>query len=288
MKKWLTILFASLLVFVLAACNSSSESGDDKSSSGGDKAGELSLEDVYKKALDRQNEIKSMSADVKMDMKMAFDLDGQKSEETTTSTLKMDLTLDPVAVYMKGDVEALGEKTNLEAYMVEDGMYMYETTSGSWMKFPMDDAEQVLGLSSDQINSAEQIKELEAFIEDFKIEEKDNEYILTLSTASDKFTKYVLDEMQLNDSLGLSEEEKALAENIKFDKVNYVIKVQKDTFDITAMDMVLDMTIEEDGQSMKLGTDIKMTYSNFDGVKEIKVPQEAIDNAVELSEDLLN
>lgn len=273
MKKWLSILLASLLVIVLAACNNS-----DK----------LTLEEVYKKAIDRQNEIKSMSSDVQMDMKMVFGQGDEKLELATKSDLKMDMTIDPLTMYIKGKMSADGifdEESfdmDLEAYITKDSMYMFETESDVWMKFAITNMEEILGQTANQANSAEQLKALEPFIEDFKIEEKDNEYILTLKSASEKFTKYILEQIQLSDSLGLSDEEKEIIEKIKYDEVSYVLKIKKDTFDITEMNMILSMTLGHEGESMGIETNSKMLFSNFDKVEEIKVPQQVIDSAVEV------
>lgn len=285
MKKWLTIIFTSLLIFSLVACNTTSEDSQT-----GSKSDSLSLLDVYKKTLDRQSEIKSMTSNVKMNMKMVFNLNGESKEVTSISDLKMDMILDPVAVYMEGKATTSGEtelenlEMDIKSYIVEDVLYLYNSETNSWMKLPVTDAEMqnLIGQNTNQINSLEQLKALEPFINDFKVKEENNEYILTLETASEKLKEYLLENMDIAGALGLTEEEKEILEKIKYDKINYVIKINKDTFDVTAMDIVLGMTIEENGDPLTAELDSKMEFSNFNGIDEIKVPQEVVDNALDL------
>lgn len=69
---------------------------------------------------------------------------------------------------------------------------------------------------------------------------------------------------------------------MKFDNINYVIKIDKETFDIHAMDTIFDITIDIDGKSMKISTDAKIAFNNFNEVEAITIPLEVIDQAVEV------
>jgi len=122
---------------------------------------------------------------------------------------------------------------------------------------------------------------MKSFINEFKFEQTNDAYVLTLNAAGDKFSEYIVEQMQINQMLGTTEEQK-LFDSMKFDKVDYVITINKKTFDITAMDMVLDFTIDMEGESMSISNDTKVTFNNFDGVEAITVPQEVIDQAVEV------
>lgn len=285
MKKWLTIIFTSLLIFSLAACNTTTED-----SQSGNESNSLSLLDVYKKTLDRQSEIKSMTSDMKMNMKMLFNFEGESKEVTSITDLKMDMILDKAAIYMEGKMSTSGAtevqnfEMDIKSYIVGDVMYLYNSETGVWMKLPVTDAEMqnLIGKNTNQINSLDQLKALEPFINDFKVKEENNEYILTLETASEKLTEYLLKDMDLSIALGITEEEKEVLEKIKYEKIDYVIKINKDTFDLTAMDIVLKMTIEEDGDPMTIELDSKMVFSNFNGINEIKVPQEVVNNSLDL------
>ncbi len=81
MKKWTTLLFVCLFAMILTACNSTATPVEKEEDTSKETAGEtkneakeeepkvseLTLEEVYKKAMDRQNEIESLSSEITMD-----------------------------------------------------------------------------------------------------------------------------------------------------------------------------------------------------------------------------
>lgn len=307
MKKLLIFLMASFIVLLAACADSSStdsteteseenaeatdnsedtDTSDDTDSS--DAESNVSLEEVYKKAIERQNEINSMSTEIVMDQKMVFDESGETSEMNSNMNLTADFTMDPVASYMKGTITTFDPLTeenmemNTEMYMLEDAFYMYDSNSDAWLQLPLEGMESVLGQSTKQLDANEQLKQLESIISEFTIHEEGDEYILTLDVAGDKFTEFVIEQMQLLGSVGITEADEDIVEIVKYDKVNYVLKINKDTYDMTALDLVMHMTIEEDDESVMLEIDSKMTYSNINGIDKIEVPQDVIDNAVNL------
>lgn len=307
MKKLLIFLMASFIVLLAACADSSStdsteteseenaeatdnnedtDTSEDTDSS--DAESNVSLEEVYKKAIERQNEINSMSTEIVMDQKMVFDESGETSEMNSNMNLTADFTMDPVASYMKGTITTFDPLTeenmemNTEMYMLEDAFYMYDSNSDAWLQLPLEGMESVLGQSTKQLDANEQLKQLESIISEFTIHEEGDEYILTLDVAGDKFTEFVIEQMQLLGSVGITEADEDIVEIVKYDKVNYVLKINKDTYDMTALDLVMHMTIEEDDESVMLEIDSKMTYSNINGIDKIEVPQDVIDNAVNL------
>ena len=301
MKKLLTLMMAMLIVVLVACADSSStdstetdDTGDVETSEGAedveneesDAAPEITLEEVYEKAIERQNEINSMSADIVMDQNIVLDESGETFEMKSNSNLQSDFTIDPVASYMHGTVTAFDPMSEqeieleTEMYMLEDAFYMYDSEGDQWLEFPLEEMEAVLGQSAQQIDATEQLELLESIISEFSLEEEGDEYILKLDAAEDKFTEFVIEEMKALQSVGITEAEEDIVNLINYDKVSYVLKINKDTYDMTAMDLVLNMTLEEGDESLVMNTDTKITFSNFDGIDAIEVPQEVVDEAV--------
>lgn len=301
MKKLLTLMMAMLIVVLVACADSSStdstetdDTGDVETSEGAedveneesDAASEITLEEVYEKAIERQNEINSMSADIVMDQNIVLDESGETFEMKSNSNLQSDFTIDPVASYMHGTVTAFDPMSEqeieleTEMYMLEDAFYMYDSEGDQWLEFPLEGMEAVLGQSAQQIDATEQLELLESIISEFSLEEEGDEYILKLDAAEDKFTEFVIEEMKALQSVGITEAEEDIVNLINYDKVSYVLKINKDTYDMTAMDLVLNMTLEEGDESLVMNTDTKITFSNFDGIDAIEVPQEVVDEAV--------
>ena len=65
-------------------------------------------------------------------------------------------------------------------------------------------------------------------------------------------------------------------------ELNHFGAVSVEIFSLTSKELVLILTIEEDDESVMLEIDSKMTYSNINGIDKIEVPQDVIDNAVNL------
>ena len=287
MKKWGLVLVTSLLVFILAACN---ETAKPKTGTKEESKSELTLQEVYEKAIERQNELKSVHADMNMNQVLTFGSGEEKFVMGTKSNMKMDMVMDPLAMYMDGtmtmaDPES-GEDMNvdMEMYMTEQGLFMQDSESKQWMKLPSDQFDMVMGQTANQANAAEQLGALKSFIEEFKFEQTDSEYILTLSAASDKFKEFMLEQMQINQMLGLPNDEQQIVENLSFDKVKYTITINKDTFDIHSMDMAVTMGMGVEEQKISMDMDTKITFDNVNGVKNIVIPQEVIDKAVEIEQ----
>lgn len=133
MKKWLTLFVTCLFALILTACNSTAtpiEKEEDKTTEVKEeqKVSALTLEEVYQKAIDRQNEIASLTSEITMEQVMT----SGGEEFSIKSDLTMDMTIDPMAIYAKGLSTmvdpATGEEMPMsyEMYMVKDGFFMYD------------------------------------------------------------------------------------------------------------------------------------------------------------------
>src|SRR5699024_3383032 len=95
MKKWIGVLFLTFLAAVLVACG---ENADPNETNGNEEAnaneeneeetGDLSAEDVYKKAMEASAEMES--AEVEMDMDQIMESgDGESMKTSTSSTMEL-------------------------------------------------------------------------------------------------------------------------------------------------------------------------------------------------------
>lgn len=283
MKKWRMVFFASLLVFILAACNDTAKPKD-----GSKENSELTLEEVYEKALNRQNELQSVTAILKMDQLMTYGAGEESMEIKSKSDMTMDMIMEPLSMYMKGNMgmsEPGSEEETLidmEMYMSKEGLYMQDSLSNQWTKLPSEDFEVIMGQTATQVNASEQLEQMKKFIEDFKFEQTDSTYVLTLDASSEKFNEYMLEQLNINEMIGVTEEEQQLLQNTKFEKVNLEIIIDKEAFNITEMVTYVDFTMDIDGTSIKTVSDTAITFNNFNGVEKVAIPEEVIDTAVEI------
>ena len=72
-------------------------------------------------------------------------------------------------------------------------------------------------------------------------------------------------------------------ENVNLDftinSVDYLVHIDKESYQTNKLDMVIDMDMTMDGETINLKMDAKTDFSKFNEIKEIVVPQEIIDSA---------
>ncbi|MFY3791162.1 DUF6612 family protein [Ureibacillus sp. MALMAid1270] len=294
MRKWTAFLLTCLFALVLTACNSTATPIEKEEDTSKETAGEttkdeneepkvsnLTLEEVYQKAMDRQNEIESLSSEVTMEQLMT--IDGQ--EINVKSDMTIDMTMNPIAMYAIGNSTmfdpTIGEEVPMgyEMYMVEDGFFIYDEMSDTWMKLPADSYEQMMGQTANQADASQQLAMLQSFIEDFTFEQNNDQYILTLDASGEKFNDFVLE--QALGTGAVSTEDQAVLESIKFNDMKYVLFINKETFDTEEITMNMEMTETASGETVVMNT--SMVFTNINGIDAIEVPQDIIDNAIEQS-----
>ncbi|MCM3721348.1 DUF6612 family protein [Solibacillus isronensis] len=273
MKKRYLFAMSTLSIALVAGCGNTAEPVE-----GTDSEANLTLQQVYEKAMQRQQNLKSVHAETKMDQVTSFVMDGKTIDMTSNSNLAMDIQQDPIAMYSKGTVEMdMGDdkmELPIEMYMTEeDGFYLFNGDSNEWLKMPEEQYEQLLAQTGAQADASEQLEQLEQFIEDFSFEQDDENYLLTLNIEGDQFKQFILSQMgaSLGESLEMNGE---MLENMSFEDSQYNIVVAKDTFDIKEMDMDLKIITNVEGQETTIENDANIVYSKFDEVKEINIPNE--------------
>lgn len=281
MKKVFKVLAVGTLALTLAACNSSATPTKDTT-----KTSKLTLEQVYDKAVDRQADIKSASA--KMDMTQVTKVgSGEEAMEfSIDSNMEMDIIVDPLAMHLSGsmtmpDMMSEGEETTdmpIEMYMKKDtGLFMKETTTDSWIKLPDENFDAILDQTAASADAKEQLEQLKKFIGDFTFEQTDDEYVLTLKAKGDKFKELI--DSEINKSMQDMGLEENPLDQLTIEKINYVLHIDKETFDTNKMDMNFDLKMAVEGDELIMNTKSVVTYTEFNHLKTIDIPQSIIDNA---------
>ncbi|QTD39647.1 DUF6612 family protein [Sporosarcina sp. Te-1] len=279
MKKWLKVIGAGVLAFALAACGNEAEpkttvdaeTGKEKET---ENISKMTAQEVYEKAMAVSQEQKSMHTDMDIDQVM------KSGGETVNSkiTMKMDAVVEPMTIYQTMNVD-MGEygQQEVEMYISEKEVYMFEPESGQWMKFPEELSAEILeGMASE--DPTLDMKLFKDYVDEFKFEQTDDSYILKLKASGEKFEK-LLKEMEEDQGSNAEAE----AEEMTLHDVTFEIFIDKETFYTTAfnMDMSLDMVIE--GENVKTDQKVKAVISKINEV-EVTIPQDVLDNAVDLSE----
>lgn len=276
MKRWYLILVIGMISFVLAACGSES------------------AEDVYSNAMDAAEEMESTEAT--MDMTQNMDL-GDEGSIKVDSSYDMEMTLDPLAMHMDGttsmgggddddsDLAGLSQDMDMEIYMVDDTIYMYNEMMGGWIKTDGAEMDMVEELAGQQPDPAEQIEMFEDYIDDLSFEETDDGYEFTLKAEGDDFDELfdkLIEENVSDDMLGdMGADEQEILDNMEIHSMDMEIGIDKETYDLKTYNVDMDMTMEMAGEEMDLSQKVESEYSNINGVDEIEVPDDVEDEAVD-------
>ena len=278
LKKRYFLAMSAMSIAVVAGCGDTAEPVD-----GTKDEANLTLQQVFEKAMERQQNLKSVHAETTMDQVTSLMMDGETMEMTSTSNLAMDITQNPLAMYTNGTMEMdmSNEKFKMpiEMYMTEeDGFYMLNGETNEWLKLPDEQYEQIMAQAGAQANATDQLEQLQQFIDEFSFEQDDENYLLTLNIQGDEFKQFILSQMgaSIGESMEMSND---ILENMSFEDSQYNIVVAKDTFDTKEIDLDLKIITNIEGQETTIENDVNVVYSKFDEVDTIKIPDEVLKGA---------
>lgn len=280
MKKWTTILTVGTLAFVLSACGQTAEPKEDPMTGKKEEVvvkSELTAGEVMEKASAAAETQQSMHSD--MDIMQTLEMGDEKKE--MNSTIGMDMILEPLAIRQTMNMQANGEEIAIEQYMTQEGFFMKNPESGSWIKLPNEMYKEVTGQTAGMTESPVDFTMYEEYTEDFTFEETDDEYVLTLIGSGEKFSELMKEMLDQNMP---AEADEAKLDNVdmKVEKIDLQFTIDKKTFFTKDFDMDMIMAMEEQGQQVKVTQNIKGTMTKINEIDEIKVPKEILDSAKEM------
>ncbi|WP_153732321.1 DUF6612 family protein [Sporosarcina obsidiansis] len=283
MKKWTTIIAASALAFALSACGQTAEPKKDPETGKEDEVvvkSDLTVEEVMEKANAAAETQQSMHANMEIEQNIQMG----EEKQVSNSTIDMDMILEPLAMRQTINMEMDGEEMAMEMYMTEDGFFMKDPESGDWMKLPSEMYEQVAGQMAGSMETQVDYTIYDQFADDFKFEQTDDEYVLTLKGSGEKFSQLMKDLMEQNLPAGMDEAQLDTISQMNIESIDLEFTIDKKTFITKNFDMDLVMTMEEQGQQVKIAQKMKGDISKVNEIDEIKVPKEVIDGAVDVNE----
>ncbi|NYF25890.1 DUF6612 family protein [Sporosarcina sp. JAI121] len=290
MKNWIKGLAAGVLVLGLGACGNTAEPKTDSETGKKEEVAnesKLTAQEVYEKAMAVSNEQKSMHA--KMEIDQLIKMPSQEFEMDSKIKMEMDMVMEPLSMYQKMNID-MGEqgKTIMEMYMTDAGFFMSNPESEDWIKFPEDMYEEMVGQMAGGADPTLDMNMFKEFIDDFKFEQTDDEYILTLSASGDKFTELFKKVATENMPAGLEmdDAQAEVLENMEVESLDYEIFIDKKSFYTTAFNMKMGMTMKIEGEEMHINQKVHADISKINEIDNIEVPQEILDNAVDINESM--
>src|SRR5699024_7197384 len=187
---------------VLAACGESAEPTEDSSK---ENESDMTAEEVYSKAVEASEDMES--TEMTMNMKQEIDPEGEEGTITTDSNYDVEMTMDPMAMHMDGttnmkmsdaDENMPDMDMDMEIYMVDDGMYMYNEQIGNWIKMENGTMDMVEEMAGQQPDPSKQLEMLKEYTDNLSFEQSDDEFILKLDADGEEFNDLFHDMIEEN------------------------------------------------------------------------------------------
>lgn len=221
--------------------------------------------ELFKKVLGNASNLDSFSATLVADQKM--NMAGTPMDTKTSMT--MDVVMKPEFSFSQTmEVDAAGQKQNIESYFTPEGFFMKEPTSNQWMKFPQGMADELLqGMTNESLDPSAQLEQLTEYADKLEIEEKDDMFIIRLKASGDGFNDLINGNME---SMGMS------GVDVEINDMEYYIEVDKATYFPLVMKVYSDMVMGTGEGQISIVQDMTTTYTNHNNISKIDVPEEAL------------
>lgn len=226
--------------------------------------------ELFSKSMEATAEIESFSVEMSMNQKM--ELEGETID--VDSQIQLDMILKPeMLAYQQITMNMMGQEMNMESYLDANGMYMQNPMDNSWMKVP---AEMGGMIDEEQLNPVAQMEKLEGLIDDLELTTTDSYYELKLSASGEKMKEFILNELQNSGVDGELEAGAEALESLEINNLSITYTVDKETYFPLTTEMTMDVVMEELGQSVNVVMEMVGTYSNYNQVEPIEIPEEAL------------
>ena len=126
-----------------------------------------------------------------MDIDQLIKVPSQELEMNSKIKMDMDMVMEPLSMYQKMNMD-MGEQgeMDMEMYMTEEGFYMNNPeVRGDGLSCRTKCTRKWLAKCAGGADPTLDMNMFKEFAEDFKFEQTDDEYILTLSASGDKFNE---------------------------------------------------------------------------------------------------
>lgn len=235
---------------------------------------DLDAEEILLQSTEAMNQLKSYSAEI--EMRMTIGENGQ--ENTMESFAKSDVLLDPLSI-SQTMTDASGNEQS-QQYMDENGTtYIFEPLEGKWFKIENSDMDIAM-----EVSPQEQLEMILEISDEITVEEEDNHYVLTVVGSGDELLDITKKLTQMDEEIPYE-----FLEEMNVNIFNYVTYINKDTFlqDRMSVKIEMELTIKigEETQTSVHLQETNTTYTSFDEIDKITIPQEALDYAEEINLD---
>lgn len=299
MKKLSMVLMIAMLAGLLAACGGGKDAPNDTAGAGGSNVtnnggtnaggseepakeepaknnGDVpAAEDLLKNIAAAMNDLKSYAMDMETAQKMSMEIDGEKQDQNVNMLVKSEIVTDPLTAYQEMTIDMMGQKQEVTQYITQEGIYM--KSADQWMQMPSSMSEEIMAKVNEQANPEKQLEYFNSIMNETTVTEDGDNYVLTADVSGDGVKEVSKDILGSVGGADASMDD--TLDNMNIDKMTIVYTVRKSDYLPVTMDVAMVMEMKQETMSMNMDTTMKSSYSKYNEIKEITVPEEALNAA---------
>ena len=246
LKKLLFVVLTVFSVIFIGACGKS----------------KVDKKEVIEKFIAASENMKS--GDMLINMKMVQNLNGNKTN--------MDMTIDASIIQeplaMRMEIAMPSQNVKMTSFIKDNIMYIQNPVDNQWFTQPITDeiAKQFKGYMN---NSNEVFNAMKENVDKIDIDEKDGNYIITISKNSD-FLQEAMKKQLANTNTAGSQ----IGDNVKIENIAVKYVIDKNTYLASSSLISFDFEMLE-MQGTKISMEMDTKTSNINNVTDIDIPEEA-------------
>ncbi|MBU9711125.1 DUF6612 family protein [Evansella tamaricis] len=271
MKKWLLLIILVSFSF-LGAC--STELTEDAAS----------IEEILNNSIAAMGDLTSYSMTLESEQTM-----GSNEDDSITLATKseMDLLLEPLSFYQNitMNLEMMGIDMSYESYFTEDlGFYMEEPFSGQWSKLPDQFNEEYMSLTETQLSPEEQLLPFKDYISELAMTEDNDHYTIQL-VGSGADMQTLMEHISGLAGEGMDDMFFDVMSDLDIHSIEYEFIIEKETYFQKEANIYLELTMDVMGEKITLEQRSSVIMYNFNSLNDFTIPEDIINNAVELDDE---
>lgn len=259
-KSIYVILVLTMLSFLTVAC--SKPASKSSSSASTSITPNPNKEKVIQQLIKNGEQINSLDAHFNMEMETTTKTDEIQSGKTAVK-LDMSAIREPLAVKLDMGMSFLDSEMTMQMYL-KDGTLYSKVPEEAWFKEDSKEAIAQIQQQLDAIYDKDIFKALQEGVRDASIVEKDGNYEIDVKDVSKA--------LQVNLRHQLAAMQVGNPDNVQFKETRIHYVIDKKT--VLPKSVTLSATIEND--EVDYHFKIETTYSNINQVKDIQVPEDAL------------
>ena len=246
LKKLLFVVLTVFSVIFIGAC------GKNK----------VDKKEVIEKFIAASENMKS--GDMLINMKMVQNLNGNKTN--------MDITIDASIIQeplaMRMEIAMPSQNVKMTSFIKDNIMYIQNPVDNQWFTQPITDeiAKQFKGYMN---NSNEVFNAMKENVDKIDIDEKDGNYIITISKNSDFLQEAMKKQLENTNTAGSQ-----IGDNVKIENIAVKYVIDKNTYLASSSLISFDFEMQE-MQGTKISMEMDTKTSNINNVTDIDIPEEA-------------